>query len=217
MRKLDQDDIIFIDTYLKNSDILFTDIRVEMVDHVASEIEERMAKGDSREFYYVFKDYMVEKKAGLLSNNRKFLKSADKKIMRMLLKRTCSFSGVLGFISIVICFNLMAEFVTVNQLFAVYRYAPYVGMGGAMLAYYIIVGRKKERFSSLERIGFYFIILFQGIDLLANPYIQSEILSAENLTWITMVNSIIIYVITILMVVTFKLSQHYQLKFNSPV
>ena len=37
-----------------------------MVDHIASAIESRMKNGDDRDFYYVFKDYMVENKARLL-------------------------------------------------------------------------------------------------------------------------------------------------------
>jgi hypothetical protein len=58
-RKLSSENVKFIDVYLKNSEIEFADIRVEMVDHVASEIEQRMFEGDKRDFYYVFKDYMV--------------------------------------------------------------------------------------------------------------------------------------------------------------
>lgn len=60
MMKLSLQDIQFIDTYLKSSDIIFTDIRIEMVDHVASEIEYLMDSGDTRGFYDTFKDYMVE-------------------------------------------------------------------------------------------------------------------------------------------------------------
>ena len=48
-------DIEFIDTYLRNTGILYEDIRIELVDHIASEIEYRMSKGDSRGFYEVFK------------------------------------------------------------------------------------------------------------------------------------------------------------------
>ena len=62
MSHLRTEDIQFIDTYLKNSDIIFTDIRIEMVDHIASEIEYLMDSGDTRGFYYTFKDYMVENK-----------------------------------------------------------------------------------------------------------------------------------------------------------
>jgi hypothetical protein len=71
MQKLTKDDIQFIDNYLYNSEVVFTDIRLEMVDHVASEIEFLMNNEDTREFYYVFKDYMVNNKAFLLKSNKK--------------------------------------------------------------------------------------------------------------------------------------------------
>lgn len=48
MIKLSSENIQFIDTYLKNSDIDFIDIRVEMVDHIASDIEAKINNGDSR-------------------------------------------------------------------------------------------------------------------------------------------------------------------------
>ena len=32
--KLTKDDIVFIDTYLKNNDVIYDDIRYEMIDHL---------------------------------------------------------------------------------------------------------------------------------------------------------------------------------------
>ncbi|NNJ88188.1 MAG: hypothetical protein HKP53_02190, partial [Eudoraea sp.] len=55
---LPPDKIKFIDTYLKNSDICFIDVRMEMVDHVACAVEKRMDE-HGQSFYNAFKDYMV--------------------------------------------------------------------------------------------------------------------------------------------------------------
>ena len=55
MVQLDKEQIQFIDNYLDNSDVVYADIRMEMVDHVASGIEARIDKGDTRDFYYIFK------------------------------------------------------------------------------------------------------------------------------------------------------------------
>lgn len=66
MKRLDSKDIQFIDTYLDNSDVIYLDVRLEMVDHIASAIESRMKNGDDRDFYYIFKDYMVDNKTRLL-------------------------------------------------------------------------------------------------------------------------------------------------------
>ncbi len=44
MKNLTPEQIKFIDTYLKNSGVEFLDVRVEMIDHVASAIEEKLEK-----------------------------------------------------------------------------------------------------------------------------------------------------------------------------
>ena len=89
MAKLDKEQIQSIDDYLDNSDVIYADIRMEMVDHVACGIEARIDKGDTRDFYYIFKDYMVENKARLLNDNRQFLKCADNKLIKLILKINC--------------------------------------------------------------------------------------------------------------------------------
>ena len=107
--KLTKEHIQFIDTYLENSDIIYADIRMEMVDHVASDIEDRIKAGDTRDFYYIFKDYMVENKAQLLNENKQFLKSADKKIWKALLKEFINPITLLLFLVSCIGFYLLHE------------------------------------------------------------------------------------------------------------
>jgi hypothetical protein len=67
--KLTKDDIVFIDTYLKNNDVFYDDIRYEMIDHIASAVEEKMQNEDLA-FYHAFKDYMVANKTYILKNNK---------------------------------------------------------------------------------------------------------------------------------------------------
>ena len=107
MQKLSKEDIQFIDTYLKNSEVVFTDIRIEMVDHVASEIEFLMNSGDARGFYYVFKDYMVKNKANLLKHNRQYYKNSDKKIIKSMFKNTFSVKGIVIFITVFLSLNFL--------------------------------------------------------------------------------------------------------------
>ena len=68
MGKLTLDNIQFIETYLKNSGINFVDVRMEMTDHIASSIETEIEKGDHRDFYYIFKDFMAVNKKSLLKS-----------------------------------------------------------------------------------------------------------------------------------------------------
>lgn len=82
MEKLSPKEIRFIENYLKNSGVFFFDVRLEMTDHVASELEERLSKMNSRGFYEEFKDYMRLHKKSLLKSTRKYQWQADKKVLR---------------------------------------------------------------------------------------------------------------------------------------
>ncbi len=100
--KVTKVEIEFIDTYLINADILYEDVRVEIVDHVASEIEYRMSQGDSRGFYEIFKEYMVEHKAVLVKeNSRSFNWRIFKNVTQQFLKNLYSWQVIVGSI---VCF-----------------------------------------------------------------------------------------------------------------
>ena len=72
MEKLTTENIQFIDNYLLKSKVIYKDIRVEMVDHVASAVEERM-QTNNEIFYDAFKGFMVEHKKSLLQSQKKFI------------------------------------------------------------------------------------------------------------------------------------------------
>ena len=52
--KLTTENIQFIDNYLKNSEVIYYDIRVEMIDHVATAVEQKM-EAENLDFYDAFK------------------------------------------------------------------------------------------------------------------------------------------------------------------
>ncbi len=64
------ENIKFIDNYLKNSEVIYYDIRMEMLDHVATAIEQKM-NSEQLDFYDAFKDYMAVHKKAILKNNKK--------------------------------------------------------------------------------------------------------------------------------------------------
>ena len=163
---LTKDDIQFIDNYL-SSKIEHIDIRMEMVDHVAESIEVKMNNGDDRDFYYIFKDYMVENKRKLLDNNKQFLKIATKKLSKEILKLFVSPSHIILMLSISLlfynCFQFFEFSYAKNIAFLVTLIliiTPAI-VYGYMLKFY-----KYERFSSAERINFFLIILVQFINLI---------------------------------------------------
>lgn len=82
MRKLGQEELEFIDNYLKNSGVEYIDVRVEMLDHVASAVEIKM-EAEKTDFYEAFKSYMVANKKELLKQTDSFAKESLKKVLQM--------------------------------------------------------------------------------------------------------------------------------------
>lgn len=79
---LSKGELQFIDTYLKNSDVIYADVRIELTDHIASAIEEELIESPNKTFYAVFKSYMVRNKKSLLKNHEEQqVKLRDKIIM----------------------------------------------------------------------------------------------------------------------------------------
>ena len=81
-QQLTKEEIQFIDNYLKNSGVEYIDTRAEVVDHVASEIENRFIENNTSDFYEEFKMYMIQHKKALLKNIHKYRWSLDKKILK---------------------------------------------------------------------------------------------------------------------------------------
>ena len=70
---LSSENIKFIDNYLKSSEVIYYDIRMEMLDHVATAVEQKM-EAENLDFYDAFKSYMVVNKKSLVEQNEKTLK-----------------------------------------------------------------------------------------------------------------------------------------------
>ncbi|WP_111683169.1 hypothetical protein [Winogradskyella tangerina] len=160
--KLSREQIQFINDYLENSDIIHIDIRLEMVDHVASNIEERISNGDKRDFYFIFKDYMVKNKSLLLKNNKKFLRAAEIKILKAIGRTMLSFYGILVFAISFASIYLMS--INVNSVvFVPYILsAPIIGFVIFAITYFSgMKFFKLDRYSSIERLGFVCGMFFQ--------------------------------------------------------
>jgi hypothetical protein len=71
--KLTELKIQSIDTYLKNSEIEFVDVRMEMLDHVASELEYKIER-ERLDFYYASKHFMMVHIKKSQKQNKQFTK-----------------------------------------------------------------------------------------------------------------------------------------------
>ena len=148
----------FIDQYLKKSEVVFDDLRLELVDHIASAISFKMEE-EQVGFYDAFKNYMVENKKSLLkagmANHTFNFKIAFLKFFQFLsLKEVVIFSVVVLFIAI----NNFKELITQNME------NIQIGIGTAIFYFAVIwvilfYGILKKRFFVLEN-NFVLLVMF---------------------------------------------------------
>ncbi len=157
MNTLTKENIQFIDNYLGNSGIIYNDVRLEMVDHIAAGIEEQMNTGDTRGFYAIFKDYMVENKQTILNNHKMFIKATDKRVIKTLFKQLFSIKGWLLFIIIglTLYFGLnQLEAQSFNGLVSNVKASLLLGL----LVMAVVIGiRRRIRYSALDRLWLIFM------------------------------------------------------------
>ncbi len=67
--KISKENIQSIDNYLKHEGFVYVDIRMEMVDHVANAVEEKM-EVENLNFYDAFKSYMISNKKEIMKQNK---------------------------------------------------------------------------------------------------------------------------------------------------
>ena len=163
--KLSKDDIQFIDTYLENSDFRHVDIRMEMLDHVATAIEKEIAEGDKRPFIKVFKDYMVKNKMDLINSKHKFVKAALMKNLKLIAKFCFSTKGVAVEVVIfcLIYFGLIHYDVdTIKKILYLATIGVFIF---PMLTYFILIYvLKLQKVSSVDRLGVVFTVFFQFVN-----------------------------------------------------
>lgn len=209
--KLSKEDIQFIDTYLENSEVVYVDIRMEMVDHVASDIEGRIQVGDTREFYYIFRDYMVENKAQLLEDNKQFLKSADKKIGKAFVKEIFSPVTPLIFLASCLMFYVLYHYFS----FEAFRlFVSLVGSTGFILTYVIYHNvTNLKRFSVVERLAMPFLAFYQLGNLIF--YTSKQVNEVSDLFWLIGGLSLALTLMLVLVSMSIKLFNSYQRRFKT--
>ncbi len=166
---LNLEQIQFIDTYLKNSEIEFIDVRMEMVDHVASEVEAKM-EAENLDFYNAFKNYMVVHKKEHKKANKKFIKTTDIKV----LKEICIFLiKPISFLILIGCFTILKLLVAYFDIYQILRFSPLIILLALGIFYFLTARiKKKERYSGLERIGFILILITQMVQIFFYPSFQ---------------------------------------------
>jgi len=181
--KLTTDNIQFIDNYLKNSEVIYYDIRMEMLDHVATAVEQKM-EAENLDFYDAFKSYMVVNKKGILKGNKEEglnFKEPLKKFGLFVIEPFQLFLAV--------CTILMVYFFT--QYFGINDFTRYIYV--IIIFTYLVFGvlhflwTWKRKFYYIDKNFSIIFLLYQ----LANPLHR---IANEGFTSYVIFNSIVLFV-----------------------
>ena len=156
--KLTKDDIVFIDTYLIKNEVIYVDIRLEMLDHIALAVEHKM-EVENQDFYDAFKDFMVQHKKEILRNNKihpGFTLLAAKNFLLFLVKPFMLVFGVVLF--------LFFKYINVNPYFSenfTFNNLIFVMIASiALFQFLYFYVNLKKRFYSIEKSGSVLTIIY---------------------------------------------------------
>lgn len=156
--KLTKENIQFIDTYLINSNVIYVDIRYEMIDHIATAVEEKM-NNEKIDFYDAFKNYMVSNKNEILKINKEANSISwieVKKFLNYLIK------PFMIFVALVLLF--VYNYVDINSYFSEaftfsnLVFIVYISILTFQLGYYKLFLKKK--YYGIEKTGQILIIIY---------------------------------------------------------
>ncbi len=204
MKNLTPEQIKFIDTYLKKSGVEFLDVRVEMIDHVASAIEENLEEDRARNFYEVFKTYMIKNKKSLLKSANSVKWSVDRKVLLSIRKELYSIPVLLiggGIMTTLV--NIDIAQLEKNLWFQISCAA------GIFTAYLIpVVLYIKQKISFLNRLSMYaYLINYLFFLLLSNVEIPAD--------WLGVFYGLLVWVNLGILLTAFKMSAYYKKQFAS--
>lgn len=156
--KLTNQELQFIDSYLKESGVKHFDIRMELIDHIASAVEEKMQK-ENIDFYLAFKNYMVWNKRELIKRSKYSWKILNKFIIQFLkgfLHPTLIIFIMIGYgiIQYFISFDKTSELVfleVINKINLI-LFAP--------LAFMFFLYSRKRRYAVVDSMGIVMILTY---------------------------------------------------------
>ena len=180
---LSSENIKFIDNYLKNSEVIYYDIRMEMLDHVATAVEQKM-QAENIDFYDAFKSYMVVNKKEILKGNKEEGLHFKEPLKKFGLFAIQPFQLFLAFITFLIVYFF-------TQYFGINDFTKYIYV--IIIFTYLIFGvlhflwTWKRKFYYIDKNFSIIFLLYQ----LANPLHR---IANEGFTSYVIFNSIVLFV-----------------------
>jgi len=171
--KLLKENIQSIDNYLKHQGFEYFDIRLEMVDHVANAVEEKM-EVEKLNFYDAFKSYMISHKKEIMKRSKTDVWSlyslhSIKQFLLFLINPYNVFLGLLLFF--VIKFGGVNEFFSEAFTFGNFFFVAILSLATFQAVYFYVY--LKERFFYIEKLGGVLAIIYY-LQLFIAPAFRSS-------------------------------------------
>ncbi len=181
--KLTKDNIQFIDNYLKNSNVIYYDIRMEMLDHIATAVEQKMEL-ENIDFYDAYKSYMVANKMEILKGNKEeglHFREPLKKFGLFVIQPFQILLAI-GVFSLVYFFSNIYRLNIYSNYLYLFIIITYLIFG---ISHYLLT--KKKKFYYIDRNFSIIFLLFQ----IANPLHRN---ANENLVTFIVFNSSLLFI-----------------------
>jgi len=176
--KLTPEQLQFIDNYLTNSGVFYLDIRMEMMDHVASAVERKM-QAENLDFYDAFKDFMVQNKKELMKNNREGFGYQDTKTFKEGFRFLMKPWSLVSLPIILFMFYFWVDEINRANFHSYYLgFVALIALSWGLGIYiYKKTYLKGARFFVLEQSEIFFVIIFQ----IMNPFLMNQkVMDASN-------------------------------------
>lgn len=164
MKQLSREEIHFINAYLKKSEVIYDDVRAELVDHIATAVEEKMEL-ENLAFYDVFKDFMIHNKKEILKKRNYFLPSILS-FGKTLYKSYNLAIGLLICISFYLSLQVFDDQKILQKIHLFLFYGMWIFVFFQAIYIYVI---SKKRFIYLEKTTFSLMVIYY-INLFSNGF-----------------------------------------------
>mgnify|MGYP006182872301 FL=1 len=171
--RLTAENIEFIDNYLKNSEVIYYDIRMEMLDHVATAVEQKM-EAENLDFYDAFKNYMVVNKKGLMQQNEK-TKRFNFGFILPFLNYCLKPQNLLVFATCHLLFFLAIQQFTILFIARIFISVIFSGMLAWIFFNFIYFGfSQSKRFYAIEKNGVILFVAYYPFQFLLSGIITGD-------------------------------------------
>ncbi len=215
MKSLAAEDIQFIDTYLINSGVHFIDIRVEMIDHIATDIEDTL-QVKSVGFYEAFKNYMLlHKKALLKENQNMYRHMAARKVLKCFIATLLSYHTLFVFGLLFFGLSAIDKALDENQFVSVLNVIPMYSVGIVSIVYGVMAWNVRQRYSVFEVLGLCFLGMHFAFNVVFKIHVVTVFGIANQFLAAKLAISVVGLLLVLLIRVAFQLKRRYQLQFET--